>query len=141
LRGLPPRLSAALAAIACRRQRHSEQRTLQTTTAAGIQAFEIFGLSPSAQLRLIKVGSPDWLIHLVQRRSMSLYRISLLDQQDLPQAEQIIDFEHDDDAIDHAGSIDHPYAIDVWQADRHVVLFPPWPAPRPQPIQRSRSAH
>jgi len=34
-------------------------------------------------------------------------------------------FIHDDEAIDHAGQIDHPHAIRVWQGGRMVAHFPP----------------
>jgi hypothetical protein len=33
-------------------------------------------------------------------------------------------FAHDDDAIDHAGGIDHPHEIKVWQGERLVADFP-----------------
>ncbi len=31
----------------------------------------------------------------------------------------------DDEAIDAAGFLDHPHAIEVWQGDRLVATFPP----------------
>lgn len=36
-----------------------------------------------------------------------------------------VDFEHDDAAIEHAGWIDHPHGIDVFEHDRLVARFPP----------------
>jgi hypothetical protein len=33
---------------------------------------------------------------------------------------------HDDEAIDRAGWIDHPYAMKLWQDERLVADFPPW---------------
>jgi len=39
-------------------------------------------------------------------------------------------FEHDDAAIDHVGAFAHPHEMNIWQGERHVARFPPWPAPR-----------
>ena len=34
-------------------------------------------------------------------------------------------FATDDDAIDHAGTLDHVHEIKVWQGERLVARFPP----------------
>jgi hypothetical protein len=36
----------------------------------------------------------------------------------------VLDFEHDDAAIDHAGWLDHPHEIQVWESERLVAHFP-----------------
>jgi hypothetical protein len=41
----------------------------------------------------------------------------------------VIECAHDDAAIDHAGALDHPHEIEVWQGERRVTRFPPWPPP------------
>ncbi|MGA0604046.1 hypothetical protein ACO2Q3_25300 [Caulobacter sp. KR2-114] len=56
---------------------------------------------------------------------MARYCIRLMDKAGALQEERLRDFESDDDAIDCAGAVDHPYAIEVWQAQRHVAAFPP----------------
>jgi hypothetical protein len=58
---------------------------------------------------------------------MVSYTIDLLRHDGSIQETRIALFEHDDAAIDHIGGIDHPHAIDVWQGERHVALFPAWP--------------
>jgi hypothetical protein len=58
---------------------------------------------------------------------MPLYAITLLDENDLVREERMVEFEHDDAAIDYAGSIDHPHAIHVREGDRLVVKFAPEP--------------
>lgn len=60
---------------------------------------------------------------------MAPYRVSLLTEDGSPHEERVIDCEHDDEAIDRAGEIQHPHEIDVWQGNRHVARFPPWPRP------------
>jgi hypothetical protein len=67
---------------------------------------------------------------------MAPYRITLLDQDGATSTEHLIDFEHDDAAIDHAGAIDHPHDIDVWRGKRRVAHFPAWPSPWPPPWVR-----
>lgn len=57
------------------------------------------------------------------------YRIRLLDERGEPVREHALEFDHDDDAIDHAGALKHPHAIDLWQGERHVARFPPWSSP------------
>lgn len=65
------------------------------------------------------------------RLKVAPYRIVLLSPDDAPREERMIECEHDDVAIDQVGWVDHPHAIDLWQQDRHVVRFPPWPPPSP----------
>lgn len=60
---------------------------------------------------------------------MAPYRITLLDREGSEVAEHRLEFNDDDAAIDHAGGIAHPHAIDLWQGDRHVARFPPWSGP------------
>jgi len=55
---------------------------------------------------------------------MAPYRIEFHDADGEVQAEKIALFEHDDAAIDHAGRIDHPDELKVWQGDRLVAHFP-----------------
>lgn len=63
---------------------------------------------------------------------MAPYRIVLLSPDETAREERIIECAHDDEAIDKAGWLDHPHAIDVWQQDRHVARFPPsWRPPLP----------
>lgn len=57
---------------------------------------------------------------------MAPYVIRLLKPDGGVHAEHVIDFDHDDAAIDHAGSIPHPHTIEVHQGDRQVAKFPPW---------------
>jgi hypothetical protein len=61
---------------------------------------------------------------------MAPYRIELHDQAGAVVAEQNRLFEHDDAAIDHAGRIDHPHAMKVWQGERLVAHFPAMPLRR-----------
>jgi hypothetical protein len=56
---------------------------------------------------------------------MSPYRITLHDHNDQVVREQVRMFEDDDAAIDHAGRIEHPQAIKVWQGLRLVGHFKP----------------
>jgi len=56
---------------------------------------------------------------------MAPYRITLYDAQGGVHGELVMDFEHDDAAIDRIGDLEHPHAMDVWQEDRHVARFPP----------------
>ena len=58
---------------------------------------------------------------------MAPYLIRLQKSDGSVRVEQVVDFDRDDDAIDHAGWIPHPHVIDVWQSDRHVAKFPPLP--------------
>jgi hypothetical protein len=60
---------------------------------------------------------------------MAPYRVVLLTPEEALAEERLIECAHDDEAIDQAGRIDHPHAIDLWQHDRHVARFPPWPTP------------
>ncbi len=43
----------------------------------------------------------------------------------LVQEERIADFEHDDQAIDVTGQINHPHQIQVYQGERLVGTFQP----------------
>lgn len=56
---------------------------------------------------------------------MSHYRISLLDADGVVGEERALEFERDDDAIDHAGSIEHRHEIQLWRGERLVARFPP----------------
>jgi hypothetical protein len=56
------------------------------------------------------------------------YKINLLDKSGSPEAEEVLEFDSDDAVIDHVGEIGHRDAIEVWQGERCVALFPPWPA-------------
>lgn len=62
---------------------------------------------------------------------MAPYRIVLLTPDEAVREERLIECAHDDEAIEYTGWIDHPHAIDLWQQDRHVVRFPPWPPQAP----------
>jgi len=55
---------------------------------------------------------------------MSPYRIELYDADGVVVAERTELFEHDDDAIDHVGRIDHADALQIWQGPRLVAHFP-----------------
>jgi hypothetical protein len=68
---------------------------------------------------------------------MAPYTIDLLREDGSVHETRVIHCEHDDEAIDRVGSFDHPHAMDVRQADRHVVRFPPWPTPRPRSFRNS----
>ena len=52
------------------------------------------------------------------------YRIHLHGPNGSLHETRVVDFDRDDDAIDHAGRIDHPEPIQVWQGDRLVAQFP-----------------
>ncbi len=54
---------------------------------------------------------------------MPLYRISLLAADGTLHEEHEIDCEHDDAAIDHAGGLNHPHEIHVWDGERLVAHF------------------
>ena len=56
---------------------------------------------------------------------MAPYRIELHDGEGSVKTERRALFEQDDDAIDYAGEIGHPYAMEVWQGERLVAHFPP----------------
>ena len=58
---------------------------------------------------------------------MPLYRINLLALDGGIRETTVIECNGDDQAIDLAGASGHPHAIDVWEHDRHVIRFPPWP--------------
>jgi hypothetical protein len=64
---------------------------------------------------------------------MAPYRITLFDTEGDAQEEHVIEFPQDDDAIDHAGSINHPHAIVVRQGERQVASFPPTNPPQRPP--------
>lgn len=68
---------------------------------------------------------------------MAPYRIVKLSAEEAALEEHMIECAHDDDAIDQVGWIDHPHAIDLWQGDRHIARFPPWPPESPW-LHRSR---
>lgn len=52
------------------------------------------------------------------------YTIDLLRDDGSIHETRVVMCQHDDAAIDHAGEIDHPRAIQVRQGDRLVALFP-----------------
>ena len=56
---------------------------------------------------------------------MSTYTIILLTESGTTHELLEIDFDSDDAAVDHVGSLPHPYAMVVRQGDRDVALFPP----------------
>ncbi|MGH7024930.1 MAG: hypothetical protein ACREEB_15255 [Caulobacteraceae bacterium] len=56
---------------------------------------------------------------------MARYRIVLHDLDGAVAEERVVDCADDDEAIDHAGWIDHPHAIGVWEGERSVARFPP----------------
>jgi hypothetical protein len=56
---------------------------------------------------------------------LSPYRIALMSPDGLIQEERIADFEHDDQAIDVTGQINHPHQIQVYQGERLVGIFQP----------------
>jgi hypothetical protein len=65
------------------------------------------------------------------------YTIDLLNDDGSIDETRVVVCEHDDAAIDHAGGIDHPLAIEVRQGDRRVALFPSLAQPPPfQPGRR-----
>ena len=49
---------------------------------------------------------------------MAPYRIVLLSPDETANEERTIECAHDDEAIDAAGWLDHPHAIEVWQQAR-----------------------
>ncbi len=55
---------------------------------------------------------------------MTLYRICLIAADGSLHHESEIDCQHDDAAIDHAGSLNHPHEIQVWEGRRLVAHFP-----------------
>ena len=57
---------------------------------------------------------------------MAPYRIRLLTEDGGLHAEHLLDFDSDDAAIDHAGSLTHPHEMEIWQGDRQVAKIPPW---------------
>ena len=57
---------------------------------------------------------------------MVAYRIRLYTEDGDVQEEQVLDCQHDDEAIDRVGEFHHPHAMDVWEGARHVARFPPW---------------
>jgi hypothetical protein len=56
---------------------------------------------------------------------MALDRINLLNEDGFPSKEYSVEFENDDDAVDHAGSTGHPHQIEIWEGGRLVASFPP----------------
>ena len=56
---------------------------------------------------------------------MNFYRIDLLEEDGNVLTASMRCFKNDDDAIDHAGRLGHPHAIEVWQLTRRVANFPP----------------
>ena len=58
-------------------------------------------------------------------RGLAPYTFHLYDQAGVLRDVRSQSFAHDDDAIDHAGRLDHPHEIQVRQEDRLVARFPP----------------
>lgn len=56
---------------------------------------------------------------------MAPYRIVLYDKDGGIADEHVHEFDDDDAAIDHAGSLSHPHQIWVVQGERPVAEFPP----------------
>ena len=56
---------------------------------------------------------------------MTPYRIDLHDATGCVSETRTDHFAQDDDAIDHAGGLEHPHEINIWQDDRHVARFLP----------------
>lgn len=69
---------------------------------------------------------------------MSPYRITLLTPDGGVHEEKVMECTHDDEAIDRTGRLDHPHEIDLWQGERHVGQFPPWPPPSAWPTPHGR---
>jgi hypothetical protein len=61
--------------------------------------------------------------------AMTLCRICLMAADGSLHAESKLDCEHDDAVIDHAGRLDHPHEIRVWEGERLVARFPSKMAP------------
>lgn len=59
----------------------------------------------------------------MRRIAITLYRICLMAADGSLHEESELDCEHDDVAIDHAGRLDHPHEICVWEGERLVVRF------------------
>jgi hypothetical protein len=55
---------------------------------------------------------------------MAPYTIDLHDAEGAIRETRSQMFAHDDDAIDHAGRIEHPHEMRVWQGERLVAHFP-----------------
>jgi hypothetical protein len=66
---------------------------------------------------------------------MAPYRIDLLTSDGDLQGSKHLECAHDDEAIDHAGALNHPHEMIVWQGERRVAHFPPAP---PLPGGRAR---
>jgi len=60
---------------------------------------------------------------------MAPYTIDLHDADGSRREARTHTFAHDDEAIDHAGAIDHPHEIKVWRGERLVAHFPPVSTP------------
>lgn len=91
--------------------------------AAPDHLIDIIDTPPSFRFPLANSPSGRW--------KMEPYRIVLLSPGEAVHEERMIECAHDDDAIDFAGQLDHPHAIDIWQHDRHVARFSPWSPPPP----------
>lgn len=62
---------------------------------------------------------------------MFRYQFQLLDDRGAVASEHAGLFARDDDAIDHAGWLDHPLALRIWRSGRLVADFPPVAARTP----------
>ncbi|HVN01900.1 MAG TPA: hypothetical protein VMT68_17000 [Caulobacteraceae bacterium] len=58
---------------------------------------------------------------------MAPYRIHLLGHDGSIAHERVVECQDDDEAIELTGKSDHPHEMLVWQAERLVARFPPWP--------------
>ena len=58
---------------------------------------------------------------------MAPYRITLFNQIGSVSGKHLVECDHDDEAIEWAGRINHPHDVFVWQGVRFVGRFPPWP--------------
>ena len=56
---------------------------------------------------------------------MSIYIVRLLDHSGMLHAEMHMEHNSDDEVIDQVGFLDHPHAIEIWDQDRKVAIFPP----------------
>lgn len=54
---------------------------------------------------------------------MPIYRIDLMTAEGLLEERRFVDCDDDDGAIDHAGAIDHPHQMHVWDDERLVATF------------------
>ncbi len=78
------------------------------------------------------IKAPSWQARIAtpyrERNALAPYVITLLDQDGAALRVEHHVFEHDDEAIDHAGRSGHPHEIKIHQGERLVAHFPRWRA-------------